>query len=75
LAVLFVNMRTDRPGHVQGEVVSVASDGTVPSVYEERMMLVVSCAALTEANARTIYLRNGVPQNLLDAVATAQAAW
>lgn len=73
MSVLFVNMRTDRPGHVQGEVVSVAPDGTIPSAYEERMMLVVSCAALPEANARTIYLRNGVPQNLLDAVTTAQA--
>lgn len=51
MAVLFVSMRTDWPRMPPGHVVSVAPDGTIPSAHEERMMLVVSCAALPEATA------------------------
>lgn len=37
-------------------------------------MLVVSCAALPEATAKSVYLQSGVPQALLDAAKTAQSA-
>lgn len=38
-------------------------------------MLVVACAALPEATAKSVYLQSGVPQALLDAQTSAQAAW
>ena len=75
MSVLFVSMRTDRPRMPPGHVVSVAPNGTIPSAYEERMMLVVSCAALPEATAKSVYLQSGVPQALLDAKTAAEAAW
>lgn len=74
LSLLLVSLRTDRPGHVAGEVVTVVSDIGKVGTMDRHDMLILD-VPLTQEQARTLYLRNGVPQANIDAALAARLAW